>query len=180
MRYIYVLLIAAALAAVLSCANKPKPIYYDSEATSDDEEVPDTDDNFLDGSTITVPFRESAGVKLITVKVNGMTVDMIFDTGCSETLISIAEANYLYQKGRLTDDDIVGSSKSVIADGSVVEDMVVNLKEVIVGDKIRCQDVKAVVSKNVNAPLLLGNEILDRVLSYTIDNENKTIVFELQ
>ena len=105
---------------------------------------------------------------------------MIFDTGCSGTLISIAEANYLYQKGLLTENDFLGISKSMIADGSIVDNMVINLKEVIIADQILCPNVEATVSKNIDAPLLLGNEILNRTESYTIDNINRTITFKLK
>ena len=63
-----------------------------------------------------IPYKESKGVKIIAVKVNGVGLEMIFDTGCSGTLISIAEANYLYQKGLLTENDFLGISKSMIAD----------------------------------------------------------------
>ena len=105
---------------------------------------------------------------------------MIFDTGCSGALISVAEANYLYQKGKLTQDDILGTAQSQIADGSVVENMVVNLKEVVINDQILCPNVKATVSSNINAPLLLGNEILDRLATIKIDNENETLNFKLK
>ena len=111
---------------------------------------------------------------------NGLELDMIFDTGCSGTLISIAEANYLYQKEFLTSDDILGTAQSIIADGSIVENTVINLKEVIIADKIVCSNVQATVSNNVSAPLLLGNEVLNRVASYEIDNLNKTITFKLK
>lgn len=105
---------------------------------------------------------------------------MIFDTGCSGTLISVAEANYLYQKGYLTQDDIIGIAKSQIADGSIVENMVINLKEVVLDGKIRCTDVTATVSANNNAPLLLGNEVLNRVAAYVVDNKNQIINFKLK
>ena len=105
---------------------------------------------------------------------------MIFDTGCSGTLISIAEADYLFQKGLLTEKDFLGLSKSKIADGSIVENMVINLKEVIIADQIICHDVVATVSNNISAPLLLGNEVLNRSASFTIDNVNKTITFKLK
>ena len=120
------------------------------------------------------------GVKFVDVSVNGFGFKMIFDTGCSSTLISVAEANYLYQRGYLTNEDILGVSQSQIADGSIVENMVVNLKEVIIDDQIKCTDVQATVSANNNAPLLLGNEVLDRVAAYAVDNENKTINFKLR
>ena len=105
---------------------------------------------------------------------------MVFDTGCSTTLISLAEANYLYQKGVFTEEDIIGQSQSVLADGTIVPNVVVNLREVVVGDKIMCKDVRASVSANTQASLLLGNEVLDRVASYTIDNENQVINFNLK
>lgn len=132
------------------------------------------------GDETVIPFRTENGVKYVQVKVNGVVLEMIFDTGCSSTLISLAEANYLYQKGLLKLQDILGVTQSMIADGSVVEDMEVNLREVIIADRILCRDVRAVVSSNVNAPLLLGNEVLDRLATIKIDNENKTLIFRLK
>ncbi len=129
---------------------------------------------------ISVPFKEQRGVKYVNVSVNGFGFEMILDTGCSGTLISVAEANYLYQKGYLTNDDILGTTQSQIADGSIVENMVINLKEVIIDGKILCSDVTATVSANNDAPLLLGNEVLNRVAAYAVDNKNKTINFKLK
>ena len=114
------------------------------------------------------------------MKVNGVGFEMIFDTGCSGALISVAEANYLYQKGKLTQEDFVGTTQSQIADGSVVENMVVNLKEVVINDQILCPNVLATVSSNINAPLLLGNEILDRLATIKIDNEQDALIFKLK
>ena len=64
---------------------------------------------------------------------------------------------------------------SRIADGSIVENMAVNLREVVIGDKILCTNVEATVSNNVDAPLLLGNEVFDRMTELTIDNVNHTL-----
>ena len=159
-----------------SCEKKKKtPVYFDS---SDTEELV-SEDYAQSGDEIVVPFQEEGGVKYVAVKVNGVGWDMIFDTGCSNTLISMAEANYLYQKGLLTSDDILGASQSMIADGSIVENMVVRLAEVVIDDKVRCTDVTATVSANVNAPLLLGNEVWNRLATVTIDNENQTLNLKL-
>ena len=164
---------------MLSCGSeKKKPVYVDLEGLTE-ESVSETT-YAQSGDEIIVPFRNENGVKYVAVKVNGVGFEMIFDTGCSGALISVAEANYLYQKGKLTKDDILGMTQSQIADGSVVENMVVNLREVIINDQILCPNVQATVSGNINAPLLLGNEILDRVATITIDNENKTLNFKLK
>ena len=160
---------------LLSCGGeKKKPIYVDLEEATEDSHYAQS------GEEIVVPFRNENGVKYVSVKVNGVGFEMIFDTGCSGALISVAEANYLYQKGKLTQDDILGTAQAQIADGSVVENMIVNLKEVVINDQILCPNVKATVSSNINAPLLLGNEILDRLATIKIDNENETLNFKLK
>ncbi len=173
------------LLAMFSCGRKEKkPVFYDLELSS----LVETDDcqgspqygQSLNDNIISVPFTEKNGVKFIKVSINGFGFKMIFDTGCSGTLISIAEANYLYQKGVLTQEDFIGVTQSQIADGSIVENMVINLKEVIINGQIRCTNVKATVSDNNNAPLLLGNEILNRVATYVVDNENQCIHFKLK
>lgn len=171
---------------MLSCGEeKKKPIFYDSDLETEiesyqEDEASDDYQELSDAEIISVPFTEKGGVKFVNVSVNGFGFQMIFDTGCSSTLISVAEANYLYQRGYLTENDIVGVTQSQIADGSIVENMVVNLKEVIIGNQIKCTDVMATVSANNNAPLLLGNEVLDRVAAYAVDNQNKTINFKLK
>ncbi len=183
-----VLSVMALFAIILSaCDSKKKKLAFyaddtntpiesinaDTGSSEDYSELPSDD-------IVVVPFIERGGVKFVNVTVNGFGFEMIFDTGCSGTLISIAEANYLYQKGYLVKEDILGTSQSQIADGSIVENMVVNLKEVILDGKIRCVNVQATVSSNNNAPLLLGNEVLNRVAAYAVDNENKTINFKLR
>ena len=131
---------------LMSCGEKKKHLaYYDSaDAMADSivgEDLTDGGDNSefseLSASEVSVPFEEKSGVKLIDVTVNGQfTVKMILDSGCSGTLISIAEAKYLYDKGCFSQDDILGVSNSQIADGSIVENMVINLKELVIGNKI--------------------------------------------
>lgn len=129
---------------------------------------------------IVVPFRLSGGVKYVKVTINGMGVEMILDTGCSLTLITPAEVQYLIMKGKLTWNDFIGVSQSQIANGSVEENWMVNLKEVIIDEKIPCPNVTATVSNSVEAPLLLGNDVLDRIATIEIDNEKSAINFKLK
>lgn len=163
-----------------------KPAFYDNGVETEVDslmygsEISADYDQMIDADIVSIPFSERDGVKYVNVSVNGFGFEMIFDTGCSGTLISVAEANYLYQKGYLTQDDIIGIAKSQIADGSIVENMVINLKEVVLDGKIRCTDVTATVSANNNAPLLLGNEVLNRVAAYVVDNKNQIINFKLK
>ncbi len=177
MKKLEILLFSLSFAVVFSSceSEKKKPVYVDMDSSMSEEIL-----YAQSGDEIVVPFRNENGVKYVPVKVNGVGFEMIFDTGCSGTLISLAEADYLYKKGLLTRDDILGKTKSQIADGSIVENMVVNLEEVVIDDKIRCVNVQATVSNNIDAPLLLGNEVLDRLAIIAIDNENQTLNFILK
>ena len=170
---------------LFSCqTNKKRLAFYDSTDVEVNEDIGTntfaSNVYYDSGSLVSIPFIDKGGVKFVNVSVNGFNFEMIFDTGCSNTLISIAEANYLYQKGFLSEDDYLGSAKSMIANGDIVEDMMFNLKEVVLDNKILCTNVVATVSSNTKAPLLLGNEVLNRVASYTIDNERKVINFRLK
>lgn len=136
-----------------------------------------------ESGTIEIPFRTENGVKLVTAKINGLSTDMIFDTGCSGALISPLEVQQLLKRGLVSSDDVLGTSYSTIADGSVVEDAIINIKtlELSNGDNtIICRNVTTQVSSSIAAPVLLGNGVLDRVSSFTIDNEAGVIRFKLR
>ena len=180
----YIVLILLLLVGCGRKKGKYSPPYYETNSVQTESVQTEIESSYnserFSGEIVSVPFVESGGVKYIEVELNRtFSVRMILDSGCSDALISVAEAQHLYSKGVLTDDDFIGMSKSMIADGSVVENMVVNLREVIIGGKIVCSDVQATVSSNTMAPLLLGNEVLNRTASYTVDNQNKTINFKL-
>lgn len=171
-----VLAVPVALLTACGGGERKRSVVYVEEEDFETE----VGDYARSGDEVVIPFREEGGLKYVDVTVNGMDVDMIFDTGCSSTLISMAEANYLYQKGLLEEGDVLGLAQAVIADGSIVENAVVNLREVVIGGQIVCRDVTATVSANPKAPLLLGNEVLDRVATIEIDNWNKALIFKLK
>lgn len=171
----------------MSCDNREKKKVVFDSVTDDIELEDDTstqlasdDYSNTNNEIISIPYKEQGGVKILDVSINGMGVQMIFDTGCSGALISIDEAEYLYKKGRITNEDFKGVTQAQIADGSIVENMVVNLKEVILGGQVICTDVEATVSPNTNAPLLLGGEIINRFAAYSVDNEDKVIKFKIK
>lgn len=186
MKHLHLILYLALIVLVFASCKEKKKITFDNSI--DDIELEDDDAGQLassdysdaQGDIISIPFVEEGGVKLLDVSINGIGLQMIFDTGCSGALISISEARYLYEKGKITDEDFKGITQSQIADGSIVENMVINLKEVIVGGRVICYDVEATVSPNTNAPLLLGGEIINRFAAYSVDNENKIINFKLR
>ena len=129
-------------------------------------------------STIKVPYVERSNVKVITVKLNDVSMDMIFDTGASGVHISLHELQTLLKNGQFSEADCIGTSLSQIADGSVVENGLIILRKVAITEDVVLTDIEASVALNQEAPLLLGNNVLDEFSSIEIDNENKTINFK--
>ena len=87
------------------------------------------------------------------------------------------------KRGLLKNEDFLGTTEAIIADGSIVEDAIFNIKTLELSDgnsSIICRNVLTQVSSNAAAPVLLGNGVLDRVASYTIDNDAQVIRFKLK
>lgn len=138
------------------------------------------EDNYSSVGYIDVPFTYQGGVRYIQVKINNCTeFPMIFDTGCSGMAISMLELATLVKHGYITDEDIIGSTSAQIADGSIVEETVVNLRNVKIGE-YECADVYATVAKSMAAPLLLGNGALKNVQRFQVDDDNRVIRFYLK
>lgn len=151
---------------VTSCEKKAsKPPYNLDQPTKD---------------CISIPYEEFGGVKAIPVKLNGVTMNMIYDTGCSGLHISLNELQTLAKNGKVSQDDVLGVSYSTIADGSIVQNGLINIKQIEIGngeELIKLENVQASVALNQDAPILLGNTVLDELASVEVDNVGKTINF---
>ena len=124
-----------------------------------------------------VPMRRDGGVCYVIVKINGVDMEVIFDTGASDVVISSVEAMFLIKQGKLTEDDILGTSYYQVANGSISSGTVIRLRSVQIGSK-SLSDVRATVVDNMEAPLLLGQSALDRFASVSIDYKNNVINIE--
>lgn len=129
---------------------------------------------------ISIQYEEFGGVKSIPVKLNGVTMNMIYDTGCSGLHISLNELQTLAKNGKVCQEDVLGVSYSTIADGSIVQNGLINIKQIEIGsgdELIKLENVQASVALNQDAPILLGNAVLDELASVEVDNVEKTINF---
>ncbi|MFV0218388.1 retroviral-like aspartic protease family protein [Empedobacter falsenii] len=126
---------------------------------------------------IELPFVTDGGVKIVNIKVNNIPLDFIFDTGASLISISETEARFLVKQGTLTEDDFIGVQQFMDANGDISEGLLVNLKEIdIQGYKL--YNVKASIVQNSEAPLLLGQSLLEKFARVTIDNQNEKIILQ--
>lgn len=106
--------------------------------------------------------KETSGIYTIPCEVNGLKLRFIFDTGASTVSISLTEASFMLKNGYLNDADIKGTANVQTANGKIDENYLVNLKELKIGSVI-LKNVQAVVSSSLDAPLLLGQSVLDQL-----------------
>ncbi len=116
------------------------------------------------------------GVRYVRIKINGVSLRFIFDTGASTISISPAEVAVLYRQGTLKKEDILNTEYFQDATGNISAGTKIILREVQIGNKV-LNDVQATVVNNLNAPLLMGQSVLERFGKITIDNENNKIIF---
>ena len=102
---------------------------------------------------------------------------MIFDTGASDVTISSVEANFMLKNGYLSDKDIKGKRYYQVATGQISEGTVITLREIRLGDAV-LKNVDASVVNSQQAPLLLGQSAMERLGSFTIDNQNNKLIIK--
>lgn len=118
-----------------------------------------------------------SGTYEIPCSVNGLPLKMIFDTGASDVTISSVEANFMLKNGYLSDSDVKGKKHYMTASGDIHEGTVLRLKEVKLGDTV-LKNVEASVVHSQKAPLLLGQSVLEKFGTITIDNVNSKLLIK--
>lgn len=121
--------------------------------------------------------RKPGGTFEIPCDINGLPLQMIFDTGASDVTISSVEANFMLKNGYLSDKDVKGRKYYQIANGQLSEGTVITLREVKIGDAI-LKNVDASVVNSQKAPLLLGQSAMERFGTITIDNINNKLLIK--
>ena len=121
--------------------------------------------------------RNPGGTFEIACDINGLPLQMIFDTGASDVTISSVEANFMLKNGYLSEKDVKGRKYYQIANGEISAGTVITLREVKIGDAV-LKNVDASVVKSQKAPLLLGQSAMERFGTITIDNVNNKLLIK--
>lgn len=123
---------------------------------------------------VRIHMEKEGGVYKVPCKVNGLKMKFIFDTGASKVCISSTYAEMMLENGYLDKSDYKGTSKSTIADGSVIDNVVINLRKVEIAG-LTIENVPAIVVPTQNAPLLLGQSVIQKLGRVSIDGEDLVI-----
>lgn len=117
----------------------------------------------------------------ILVKLNGVPMTMIWDTGCEGVSISSLEFMSLIKSGKLTEADSAGTVLSIMADGSMVEEQLFHIDNIAIpttsGDYLMVYNVDASVSEDPAALPLFGQSAMNQLPKYTMNRAKKIIEF---
>jgi len=124
---------------------------------------------------IRVQMVEKDGVFWLPIKINGLAVEVVYDTGASSVSISSEKAAFLYDDGRLKDGDVIGEVKYQMADGGISTGLDFVIRKLEIGGVV-LEDIQASVVGNDKAPLLLGQSALMNFSKVTVDNKTKELI----
>lgn len=167
--YLILILLATFLSGCNGCSKSGK---INGHGNSNNSSKSDDDDE----SNI-IKMNSENGIYKIPIHINDTKMNFIFDTGASDITISETEALFLYKQGTLQQEDILGTQQYQIADGSISEGTIINLRTVKIGKKT-LKNVKASIVHNMEAPLLLGQSALAQFGKVSIDYNNNEITFD--
>lgn len=123
-----------------------------------------------------VKMEKQGGVYYVPIKVNGLDLKFIFDTGASSISLSSVEALVMMRQGLISEGDIVGQEQFQDATGSISAGTKIRLRTIEIGN-VTLRNVEATIVDNIQAPLLLGQTALSKFGKVTIDYNKNTIEF---
>ena len=121
-----------------------------------------------------IPFSKEGAMCKVKCTINDLPLYFVFDTGASDVSMSTVEATFMLKNGYLKQQDLSGNELYMTASGEIAEGTRVRIREVDFGG-LKLTNVKASIVKSQNAPLLLGQSVLQQLGKIEIDNENNVI-----
>lgn len=130
-----------------------------------------------EGTSKGIKFTENSGVLIVKVLINGVPVDMIFDTGASMLNLTPDILLPAFRNGTITENDVLGGGDFVDATGEVNMNVIVNIREVQIGDKT-IHNVQAAVANSMDGMNLFGLSGIRELGNIRVDFDNLEILTE--
>jgi len=122
-------------------------------------------------------FQRMGGVFVLPATINGTsTAYFIVDSGASNVQIPEELAEEMKRNGTLTEADSLGQRRFTLADGSGLQQRIVRLRSIKIGERTMGNVMASVSPPRSKA--LLGQSFLRRLSSWKIDNVRNSIEFE--
>lgn len=114
------------------------------------------------------------GIYTVKCFLNEMPVSLVLDTGCTNVSISLIESDYMLKNGYISQNDFLGYENYQDATGNYHKARILLIKKFRIGNKV-IENVRASVIPNQEAPLLLGQNVLNRLGKVEIDPQKKIL-----
>ncbi|NLN94864.1 MAG: OmpA family protein [Bacteroidales bacterium] len=91
--------------------------------------------------------------------------------------LSLDQALKLLNDGAINRNDFEGDAEKIIGAGTIADKAVFTIRELRIGDKT-VKDLKATINHRQSDPLSVGENILNQFGEFTINKENRQIIFK--
>lgn len=125
-----------------------------------------------------VPFtiQDKSGMYVVPVIMNGFTQEFVYEDRAAAQ-VSLQKALDLLNERIISKNDFEGDVSKILANNSVRNNSIFNIKELRIGAKT-IKNVKFVVVHRQQNPIVIGRQVMQRIGNYTISKEAKEITFE--
>lgn len=123
-------------------------------------------------SQTTIKMKQDDGISTVPCKLNGLNLSFSFATAEPGVKIALAEANFMFKNRYLGAGDII--SPAGYTGDELVEGIIINIKEIEFAG-LKLNNINATVTKDLTAPLLLGQTALAKLGPVQMDFANNSI-----
>lgn len=130
-----------------------------------------------DNSSYTIKLiKNPSGLFEIPVILNKvLKIKFIFDSGASEVTVSPDVALTLIRTGTISENDWLPDQTYVFADGSKAKSKRFVIRQLLIGNH-SLSNIEASISNSIEAPMLIGQNVMNKLGSITIDYENQLLI----
>jgi outer membrane protein OmpA-like peptidoglycan-associated protein len=123
-------------------------------------------------SQTVIKMKQEDGISIVPCKVNGLNLTFSFATAEPTVKIAISEANFMFKNRYLSSSDVL--SPANYTNNELTDGVVVNIREIEFAG-LKLNNINATVTKDINAPILLGQSALAKLGPVQMDFANNSI-----
>jgi peptidoglycan-associated lipoprotein len=132
-----------------------------------------------DTSSVNIDFTYTADSQIMTTfYLNDYGVEAVFSPDSPETLIDEEIVLDLLKKGAINRNDFDGDFEEIMTDGRIAENATLVFKKARLGGQIVLDNTVVKVIAGTGKRVLVGQDLLGRMGSYTIDENASQLIFK--